>query len=55
MSDRMPTPAPTDTAPAAYGSLAAVGLFQTLPILGFFLFTQKYLMNIYSGGTKGAG
>ncbi len=45
----------TDTAPARYGMLAAVGLFQTLPILGFFLFTQKYLMNIYSGGTKGIG
>ena len=44
----------TDTAPAAYGTLAAIGLFQTLPILGFFLFTQKYLMNVYTGGTKGA-
>lgn len=43
----------TDTAPARYGMLAAIGLFQTLPILAFFLFAQKYLMNIYSGGTKG--
>ncbi len=45
----------TDTSPAGYGALAAIGLFQTLPILGFFVFTQKYLMNIYTGGTKGAG
>lgn len=45
----------TDTAPARYGTLAAIGLFQTLPILGFFIFAQKYLMNIYSGGTKGMG
>ncbi|PCI31537.1 MAG: ABC transporter permease [Elusimicrobia bacterium] len=45
----------TDTAPAAYGTLAAIGLFQTIPILGFFIFTQKHLMNIYTGGSKGAG
>lgn len=43
----------TDTAPARYGILAAIGLFQTIPIMGFFIFTQKYLMNIYTGGSKG--
>lgn len=42
-----------DTTPVNYGSLAAFGLFQLLPVLLFFVFTQKYLLNIYSAGTKG--
>lgn len=36
-----------------YGQVAAIGLFQLLPVLLFFLFTQRYLLNIYAGGVKG--
>jgi len=36
-----------------YGMLTAVGLFYMMPVLLFFIFTQEYLLNIYSGGTKG--
>jgi inositol-phosphate transport system permease protein len=36
-----------------YGQVAAIGLFQMLPVLLFFLFTQRYLLNIYAGGIKG--
>jgi inositol-phosphate transport system permease protein len=36
-----------------YGHVAAIGLFQMLPVLLFFLFTQRYLLNIYAGGVKG--
>lgn len=36
-----------------YGQVAAIGLFQMLPVLIFFLFTQRYLLNIYAGGVKG--
>jgi inositol-phosphate transport system permease protein len=36
-----------------YGQVAAIGLFQMLPVLLFFLFTQRYLLNIYAGGVKG--
>lgn len=43
-----------DSMPIDYGRVAAVGLFQMLPILVFFAFTQRYLLNIYSAGTKGA-
>ncbi len=43
----------SDTAPTNWNQVAAVGLFQMLPVLGFFLFTQELLLNIYSGGTKG--
>lgn len=35
----------------AWNGVAALGMFQLVPILIFFLFTQKYLLNIY-GGTK---
>lgn len=42
-----------DTTPVNYGGLAAFGLFQLLPVLLFFVFTQKYLLNIFSAGTKG--
>ncbi len=38
----------------AWGNIvAAVGLFQLLPVLIFFIFTQQKLLNIYSGGSKG--
>ena len=37
-----------------YGVVTAVGLFQLIPVLIFYLFTQKYLLNLYSGGTKGS-
>ncbi len=37
-----------------YGVVTAIGLFQLLPVLIFYLFTQKYLLNLYSGGVKGS-
>lgn len=43
----------SDTRFVDYGQVAAVGLFQMLPILIFFLFTQRYLLSIYAGGVKG--
>ncbi|NOZ73571.1 MAG: carbohydrate ABC transporter permease [Chloroflexi bacterium] len=42
-----------DTSPTGWNQVAAVGLFQLIPILIFFLFTQEALLNIYGGGTKG--
>ena len=42
-----------DTAPVNYSTIAAVGLFQLIPVLIFFVFTQEYLMNIFAGGSKG--
>jgi len=42
-----------ETAPVNYSAIAAVGLFQLLPVMIFFIFTQEYLMNIFSGGSKG--
>jgi inositol-phosphate transport system permease protein len=42
-----------DTAPVNYSQVAAVGLFQLLPVMVFFIFTQEYLMNIFAGGSKG--
>jgi inositol-phosphate transport system permease protein len=43
----------SDTAPVNYSTVAAVGLFQLIPVLIFFIFTQEYLLNIFGGGTKG--
>lgn len=43
----------SDTAPVNYSQVAAVGLFQLLPVLLFFIFTQEYLLSIFSGGSKG--
>lgn len=37
-----------------WNQVAAVGLFQLLPIFIFFVFAQEYLLNIYAGGTKGS-
>jgi inositol-phosphate transport system permease protein len=42
-----------DTAPVNYSTVAAVGLFQLIPVLIFFIFTQEYLLSIFSGGSKG--
>jgi len=42
-----------DTSPVNYSTIAAVGLFQLIPVMIFFIFTQEYLMNIFAGGSKG--
>lgn len=42
-----------DTAPTSWSTVAAVGLFQLIPVMIFFIFTQELLLNIYSGGSKG--
>lgn len=36
-----------------WNAVAAVGLFQLIPVVLFFLFTQEALLNIYGGGKKG--
>jgi len=36
-----------------YGVVTAVGLFQLIPVVIFYFFAQKYLLNLYSGGVKG--
>lgn len=43
----------SDTAPVNYSTVAAVGLFQLIPVLIFFFFTQEYLLSIFGGGSKG--
>jgi len=43
----------SDTAPTNWNQIAAVGLFQMIPLLIFFIFTQELLLNIYAGGSKG--
>lgn len=42
-----------DTSLHGWNQVAAIGLFQLIPVLIFFIFTQEALLNIYSGGTKG--
>ncbi len=42
-----------DTSLASRNAVAALGLFQLIPILIFFIFTQEMLLNIYGGGSKG--
>lgn len=42
-----------DTSLSSWNTVAALGLFQLLPIIIFFLFTQEALLNIYGGGSKG--
>ena len=42
-----------DTAPVNYSQIAAVGVFQLIPVLIFFIFTQEYLLSIFGGGSKG--
>jgi len=39
--------------PVNWNQVAAVGVFQLIPIFIFFLFAQEYLLNIYAGGSKG--
>jgi inositol-phosphate transport system permease protein len=43
-----------ELAPINWNQVAAVGLFQLVPIFIFFIFAQEYLLNIYAGGTKGS-
>ena len=43
----------SDTAPVNYSQIAAVGLFQLIPVMIFFIFTQEYLLSIFAGGSKG--
>lgn len=43
----------TDTAPVNWNTVAAVGLYQMLPVFVIFVFAQEYLLNIYAGGSKG--
>jgi len=38
-----------------YGLLSAAALFYIAPVLLLFLFAQKYLMRVTTGGTKGGG
>ena len=44
----------SDTAPVNWNTVAAVGLFQLIPVVIFFIFTQDALLNIYAGGSKGS-
>ncbi len=44
----------SDTAPMNWNEIAAVGLFQLIPVFVFFVFAQEYLLNIYAGGLKGS-
>jgi len=43
----------SDTAPVNWNSVAAIGVFQMIPLMIFFIFTQELLLNIYAGGSKG--
>jgi inositol-phosphate transport system permease protein len=43
----------SDTAPTSWNQIAAVGLFQLIPVMAFFIFTQEALLSIYGGGSKG--
>ena len=43
-----------ELSPVNWNQVAAVGLFQLIPIFCFFIFAQEYLLNIYAGGTKGS-
>lgn len=43
-----------DTNPINWNQVVAVGVFQMIPILLIFIFAQEYLLNIYSGGSKGS-
>jgi inositol-phosphate transport system permease protein len=40
--------------PVNWNQVAAVGLYQLIPIMILFVFAQEYLLNIYAGGTKGS-
>ncbi len=42
-----------DTSLASWNSVAALGMFQLIPVMIFFIFTQEALLSIYGGGAKG--
>jgi inositol-phosphate transport system permease protein len=42
-----------DTVAVRWGAVTAVGLFQLIPVVIFFILTQDLLLNIYAGGAKG--
>jgi inositol-phosphate transport system permease protein len=42
-----------DTSLVSWNQVAAIGLFQLIPVMIFFIFTQEMLLNIYGGGAKG--
>ena len=42
-----------DTSLISWNQVAAIGLFQLIPVMIFFIFTQELLLNIYGGGAKG--
>ncbi|MFQ5406891.1 MAG: carbohydrate ABC transporter permease [Anaerolineales bacterium] len=42
-----------DTSLTSWNRVAAIGLFQLLPVMVFFIFTQEALLSIYGGGAKG--
>lgn len=44
----------SEVAPVNWNQVAAVGLFQLIPVFVIFIFAQEYLLNIYAGGTKGS-
>lgn len=43
----------SDTAPTNWNMIAALGMFQLIPVLIFFIFTQEMLLSVYGGGSKG--
>jgi inositol-phosphate transport system permease protein len=43
-----------ETNPVNWNEIAAIGLFQMIPIIILFVFAQEYLLNIYGGGSKGS-
>lgn len=43
----------SDTAPTNWNMIAALGMFQLVPVLIFFIFTQEMLLSVYAGGSKG--
>jgi len=42
-----------DTSMVSWNQVAAIGLFQLIPVMIFFIFTQELLLSIYGGGAKG--
>ena len=43
----------SDSVMTKWNVVVAVGLFQLIPVVIFFVFTQEALLNIYGGGAKG--
>lgn len=43
-----------ETSPVSWNQVAAIGLYQLIPVFVIFIFAQEYLLNIYAGGTKGS-